>query len=135
MALVAWDSSYSVKVSKCDKDHQQLFSLLNDLHDAMLVGKGSQVVERVISELADYTKFHFEREEALLEKTNYAALAEHRAEHRTFVEKVERFQQDLKAGDMSQAIPIATFIKDWLVNHIKRTDFKYSAHLNAKGVS
>lgn len=135
MPLVAWDTSFSVRVSKCDQDHQKLFSLLNDLHDAMTVGKGSQVVERVVKELADYTKFHFEGEEALLEKTNYPDLAEHRAEHGAFVQKVRRFQQDLKDGNTAQSISIANFIKDWLVNHIKKTDRQYSAHLNRNGVS
>lgn len=27
MALITWDQSYSVKVKRCDEDHQKLFAL------------------------------------------------------------------------------------------------------------
>ena len=135
MALVTWDASYSVKVDKCDDDHKKLFSMLNSLHDAMMAGKGAQVIQPVVKELADYTKFHFAREESLMQKAKYPALGAHRTQHQEFVKKVEEFQKDLAAGKTGQAISVANFIKDWLTNHVKQTDRQYSAHLNANGVS
>lgn len=135
MALVAWDQSYSVKVQKCDDDHKKLFSMLNALHDAMKAGKGSQVVQQVVKEMADYTRFHFAREEGMLEKTNYPALAAHRAQHQEFVKKVEHFQHDLKEGRTAESVAVVDFLRDWLTHHIKQTDRQYSSHLNAHGVS
>jgi hemerythrin len=41
----------------------------------MSMGKGAKVVQQVVQELLDYTKFHFTAEEALLEKTGYPGLA------------------------------------------------------------
>lgn len=134
MALLTWDDSYSVKVAKCDEDHKKLFSLLNALHDAMKVGKGGQIVQGVVADLANYAKVHFAREESLLEKTNYPALAPHRAQHVEFVNRVASFQQDLKAGNTGQSIAVANFLTDWLIKHIKHTDRQYSAHLNGNGV-
>jgi len=135
MPLVTWDESYSVKVSKCDEDHKKLFSLLNTLHDAMKTGHGSDVIQQIVKELADYTKHHFSREEMLLRQTNYSNLDSHKVLHQTFVKQVEQFQADLKAGNMAQSIAVAEFLKDWLANHIKQADRQYSAHLNANGVS
>ena len=135
MALVTWDPSYSVKVSKCDEDHKKLFSLLNELHEAMKTGKGSQVVQQVVKDLSEYTKHHFAQEEALLRKTNYPNLIPHQAQHQKFVSKVEQFQSELKAGNLAQSIAVTEFLTDWLANHIKQTDRQYSAHLNANGVS
>ena len=134
MALVSWDQSYSVKVAKCDEDHKKLFALLNALHDAMKAGKASHAIEQTVKDLADYTKYHFSREEMLLRQTDYPELAAHQAQHQNFVKKVEDFQAELKAGDHSQSISVADFIKDWLVNHIQQTDRQYSAHLNANGI-
>jgi len=134
MALLTWDDSYSVKVAKCDEDHRKLFSLLNTLHDAMKVGKGAEILQQVVAELSHYARFHFAREESLLEKTDYPALAPHRAQHVEFVNKVANFQQDLKAGNTGQSIAVANFLTDWLIKHIKHTDREYSAHLNANGV-
>jgi len=135
MALVTWDQSYSVNVSKCDQDHKKLFSLLNALHEAMKSGKGSQVLQQVVKDLADYTKYHFSQEELLLRQTNYPNLIPHQAQHQTFVKKVEQFQSDLKAGNLAQSITVTEFLRDWLANHIKQTDRQYSAHLNANGIS
>lgn len=133
MALVTWDESYSVKVEKFDEDHRKLFAFLNKLHDAMKAGHGDQVIQGVVKEMADYTKFHFAAEEAMLQKTNYPDFPAHRAQHQIFVKKVEEIQQDLKAGKGGESIAVTTFLKDWLSNHIKQTDQKYSSHLNANG--
>jgi hemerythrin len=124
-----------VNVSKCDQDHKKLFSLLNALHEAMKSGKGSQVLQQVVKDLADYTKYHFSQEELLLRQTNYPNLIPHQAQHQTFVKKVEQFQSDLKAGNLAQSITVTEFLRDWLANHIKQTDRQYSAHLNANGIS
>jgi hemerythrin len=135
MPLVTWDMSYSVKVARCDEDHKKLFALINSLHDAMLAGKGAQVIQKVVKELADYTEFHFSAEEKLLEQAHYPDLGAHRVQHRVFVKKVQQFQQDLKTTTTGQAISVVTFLKDWLTTHIKQADQQYAAHLNSHGVS
>lgn len=134
MALVTWDPSFSVKVARCDEDHKKLFSLINTLHEAMLAGKGSEKIKQVVSELSNYTKFHFSAEEALLEKTKYGALAAHKMQHQEFVKKVEDFQKDVAAGKTANSASVLNFMKDWLTRHIKQTDQKYAEHLNANGV-
>ena len=132
MALYNWKPSYSVKVRSCDAEHIKLFALINDLHDAMQSGKGAQVIQRVVGELERYTQTHFSAEEALMAKTKYPALATHRVEHQKFVGTIAKFR---KEGITGQSIAVLTFLNDWLVNHIMRTDQRYSAHLNAHGIS
>lgn len=134
MALVTWDPSFSVKVTRCDDDHKKLFALMNTLHDAMSLGKGAKVVQQVVQELLEYTKFHFTAEEALLEQTGYPGLSAHRLQHQQFVKQIEQFQKDLEVSAVGKAVSVLTFLKDWLSKHIKQTDQKYSAHLNANGI-
>ena len=134
MAFFDWKPSYSVKVQSCDKDHQKLISLINDLYEAMKGGQGAQLVQQAVLELEQYTRFHFSSEEALMAKASYPALAAHRAEHENFVQKVSQFRKDLANGPTGQAALISMFLKDWLTNHILRTDQQYSDHLNAKGI-
>jgi len=135
VALLTWDSSYSVKVAELDDHHQKLFSLINALYDAMRVGKGRAVLGQIVTELGDYTQTHFQAEEALMEQANYPALDGHRAEHRRFIAQVSQFKKDLEAGTGGNAVAVAEFLKDWLTKHIKRLDQSYSAHLNANGIS
>jgi hemerythrin len=134
MALVTWDQSYSVSVKRLDEQHQKLFSLLNALHEAMRQGKGQAVVQDTLRGLAVYTVTHFRAEEELLRKTNFPGFAAHQAEHQKFIEKVNQFTEDLKAGRNASSISVLGFLKDWLAEHIKRTDRSYSAYLNAQGV-
>jgi len=134
MALVTWDQSYSVSVRRLDEQHQKLFALINSLHDAMRQGKGQAAVQDTVRELATYTATHFRAEEEVLRKANYPGLAAHQAEHQQYVAKVNQFAEDLKAGKNASSISVLGFLKDWLAEHIKRTDRSYSAYLNSKGV-
>lgn len=134
MALVTWDESYSVSVKRLDEQHQKLFSLLNTLHEAMRQGKGQALVQDTVRELAAYTATHFRAEEELLRKANYPGLVAHQAEHQKYVAKVNQFAEDLKAGKNASSIAVLGFLKDWLAEHIKRTDRSYAAHLTAHGM-
>ncbi|MFZ3210649.1 MAG: bacteriohemerythrin [Terriglobales bacterium] len=134
MALVTWDQSYSVSVKRLDEQHQKLFALINSLHEAMRQGKGQVVVQDTVRELAAYTATHFRAEEQLLRNANYPGLIAHQAEHQRYVAKVNQFAEDVKAGKLASSIAVLSFLKDWLAEHIKRTDGSYAAHLNAHGV-
>jgi len=133
VALLTWNSSYSVSVKSCDLEHQKLFSLINQLHDAMKIGRGRTVVADIVSNLETYTQTHFSAEEALMERAGYASLADHRVQHRLFCDQVAQFRRDLEAGT-GDAVAVVTFLKDWLAAHILKTDKMYSAHLNSRGI-
>lgn len=135
MPLIQWDSSYSVNVSRCDDDHKKLVSLINALHEAMKAGKGASVVQKIAKELADYVTFHFQAEEALMQRVNYPGLEEQRLQHRGFTRKVDEIKADVQAGRNINTAATLGFLRDWLLTHIKQMDKKYSAHLNAHGIS
>ena len=71
MALIKWTSALSVAVPEIDLQHQKLVSLINQLHESMLSGKGREVLGGVLNELIDYTKRHFADEEELMRRHNY----------------------------------------------------------------
>lgn len=134
MALLTWDQSYSVSVAKFDQQHQKLFSLINALHEAMKLGAGNVIVQNTLRELRTYTVTHFRAEEELLKKTSFPGFAAHQAEHQKFVDKVNQFTEDLEAGRITISASVLQFLKDWLTEHIQRTDRSYADHLNASGV-
>ena len=39
-----WDSTYSVKVKQFDDDHQELFRIINSLHDTLMARRGQEVL-------------------------------------------------------------------------------------------
>jgi hemerythrin family non-heme iron protein len=53
---------------------------------------------------------------------NYSDYTTHKAAHDAFVDKVKGLSVPISAD-------VVAFAKDWLVNHIKGTDFKYKGQL------
>ncbi len=134
MALVTWHSNYTVNVKEIDKQHQQLISIMNELHDGMKAGKGKEVLSRVLDELIKYTAFHFKYEEMLFDKFSYPDTAVHKRQHADLVQQVLEYKENFDSGKKILTIEVMDFLKEWLTNHIVGADKNYSSFLNGKGV-
>ncbi len=135
MALITWGSEFSVGINSIDEQHKKLVGYVNELNDAMAQGKGKDVLEKILGSLVDYTKTHFAHEERLFKAHAYPEGSTHKAKHDELTKKVIQFQKDLHDGKTVMSVEIMAFLKDWLLNHIKGTDMKYSPYLKAKGVN
>lgn len=133
MAL-KWSDAYSVEIEMIDHQHQRLFTIINELESAAVQGKAKEALGQALDGLIDYTKEHFKTEEQLFAKHGYPEAAEHKGQHDAFVEKVTDFKQRFDQGKLTMTVEIRLFLSDWLVNHIKKIDKRYSAFLLAAGV-
>jgi hemerythrin-like metal-binding protein len=134
MALFAWKEDYSVSVKRFDGEHKKLFSLLNELSDAIAKGQGRLVVRNVLQQLTAYTREHFAAEEAAMRAAAFDGLPSHVAEHRELTEKVEKFSADYSKGDTSITNEVLYFLCDWLEHHILSLDRKYGESLSRAGI-
>lgn len=132
MSYITWDESYSIGQKNVDEQHKTLVKLINELHDAMSLGKSKQVMSKVLQNLLDYTISHFSTEEKYMIKYSYQWYLPHKSEHRKFVEKVASFQKGYNEGKMVLSLDIMSFLKDWLVDHILQTDKKLGLFLQEK---
>lgn len=132
--LFNWDPKYSVNVAEIDQQHIRLFDLINDLHDAMTVGKSRDVMARILQGLIDYTDYHFSMEERYMSLYGYPEYLQHRSEHRRFVEKVLDFQRSLNDGSLSLSLDVMKFLTHWLSDHILVNDKRYGPLFNEKGL-
>lgn len=134
MALFEWKQDYSVSVKQFDGDHQKLFSLVNELNDAMAQGQGRLVIGRVLQQLLQYTRDHFAAEEAAMRDANFDGLASHAAEHRELTETVKKFAEEYSQGSTSVTIDVLYFLRDWLEHHVCQTDHEYIEPLKRCGI-
>lgn len=132
MALIQWNSSFSVNVKELDDQHQQLIKLLNELNDAMQVGKGKDVLDKIITGLIGYIRTHFATEERYFERFGYPDSQSHIAEHREFEEKVAEFKKRYDEGRLGLSIQLMKFLSSWVVDHIKNKDKGYAQFFNDK---
>lgn len=133
MAL-QWSDAYSVEIELIDRQHQKLFGVINELGAAVEQGKTKEALGRALGELISYTKEHFKTEEELFQKHGYPEAVAHKEEHDEFVHKVGDFKERFDEGKLTMTVEVRLFLTDWLVNHIKKIDKKYSAFLLAAGV-
>lgn len=135
MSLCTWNASYSVKVKRFDEDHQQLFSIVNELHEAMTNGRGNAVMQDVLAKLLRYTERHFTAEEAVMKELKYPELAAHAEQHRQFTAKVRHVAEQYKAGTIGLSLEVLGFLSQWLSQHIAGVDKRYGPFMNQKGAA
>ena len=134
MPLMTWKDEYSVKIQTIDSQHKKLIDLLNQIYDASRLGKGKEVLGKILNELVVYTKVHFTTEEDFFKKFSYPDYVLHKIEHDKLTKQVTDFQEQYEAGNATLSIEIMQFLKDWLSDHILGTDKKYVEFLHSKGL-
>jgi hemerythrin len=126
MTYMKWSDNLSVEISEIDEQHKKLIEQINALHEGMLSGQGKDVLEKIISELAAYTQYHFKTEEDYMKKFGFPEYERHKAEHDAFVAKVSDFQQAYSSGKLGLSIEVMKFLSTWVSGHIKGTDKHYT---------
>ena len=134
MALFEWTDAYSVSVLRFDTEHKKLFSLINELNDAMAEKRGRFVIVRVLQELSEYARWHFRGEESAMRRSGYPELEQHIAEHRVFTSKVAEFHAEYGENQAGIPIDVLLFLRDWLQKHILKTDHLYVECVNKAGI-
>lgn len=135
MSLVEWKEIYIVKVNEVDNQHKKLVSLVNELHDAMIIGKGKEVLNKVLNELVEYTVYHFATEEKYFDQYEYPGSDQHKKQHKELVEQVAALKAKIDSGEKVLTLDVMNFLRDWLHDHIIGSDKLFGPYLNSKGVN
>ena len=112
-----------------DREHRKLFEIIGEvnalIHNDLLHDKYDEIV-RLLDELREYTKFHFEDEEAYMQKINSPMLEAQKRAHQAFVDKLMSIDLDkLEEIDDNQQEylhELIEFLGGWLINHILKMD-------------
>jgi methyl-accepting chemotaxis protein len=108
-----------------DDQHAELFVKCNELHEAMLKGRGKERIQQILDDLADYTKMHFEYEITEIKKAGWggAALAAHLTLHDKLLSQVTEMIGKFKRNpDTVDSNEVLNFLRNWLDKHIKEED-------------
>lgn len=134
MELFKWSENLSVGIDTIDRQHQKLVSLVNELHAAMSKGKGKDVLGYILEELINYTQYHFAHEEKLFDRYGFPGASAHRKEHEQLVEEVKKLHEKFTKGNLMLSMEVLYFLKNWVTNHIEKTDKQYGPYFREKGV-
>jgi hemerythrin-like metal-binding protein len=129
--MPTWNPGLATGNATIDTQHQELFSRADDLIDAMLQGKASDEIARLVGFLRDYCRDHFALEEKLMERAAYPLAAGHAQAHRYFEQRFHELERALAAKGPNAKIVLEfkDLVRGWLVNHIGAVDAKLAAFL------
>nr|AQV13713.1 hemerythrin [Oenone fulgida]AQV13716.1 hemerythrin [Oligochaeta sp. EP-2017] len=110
-----WSTDFQVFYKTLDDEHKGLFEGIfacNEKRDSA----------DALNTLRDRVGTHFKTEEDAMDAAGYPCEG-HKQKHKDFVEKLAGLSGTLSDETIHYAM-------DWLVNHIKGTDFHYKGKLN-----
>lgn len=129
VSLVRWSNSMSVGDLHIDEQHRILIDTINQLASAE-VRNDRPLLAMIIDELVNYTVYHFEYEERVIEYAGYPDLERHRRAHRGFVKWVEELREEFTHHRRRQLDDrILGFLRDWLREHILGEDRRYRPYI------
>jgi hemerythrin len=132
MALMTWEEKYVVNINKVDEQHQEIFRLMNLLHDSLTGDRA--IIGENLNALVEVVINHFATEEKFMVETNFPDYEAHKKMHDDLVAQVAAIQEKFNAGEADLTEDITAFVRDWLYEHIPNTDKQYGPYLNENGI-
>jgi len=128
--MIEWKDDYLLGIEKIDEQHKRLFEIAGEIYSLMknqLITDKYDGIVSLISELKDYTVFHFTYEQEYLQSIGYRKYFTHKVEHDDFVEKINNVDMEKIDLDHEQyLLELMDFMVEWIANHILETDRAYT---------
>ncbi|AUC62028.1 hemerythrin [Cyanobacterium sp. HL-69] len=134
MSIAFWREEYITGENVIDQQHQYLFKLINQLHNAMMEGHGKEVINNTLARLVEYTIKHFDAEEKFMIDYNYPDYAIHKEKHEMLKNDVITLQKELLEHQQFITAKVSRFLTDWLIHHIKGEDLKMIHYIKEKKI-
>ncbi len=132
MTRIQWGLDYFTGLPEVDRQHEELFALINRLHDANV--DHPEILNQTFEDLRDYVHEHFAVEEQLMVEANIDAAdyARHRAAHAAFAKRLSDLWHAHCDGDENAAEELLAFLNAWLTEHILQTDRKMALEIHRR---
>ncbi len=121
-----WSDQYATGHADIDMQHKQIFTMLQQFHDAFRGGMNSMLVLSKVKELQVYVVDHFALEEKEMEpyKDKLELYAEHIQHHTLLIQTVGVFTERFNTEGVGIAKEMYEVLGMWLDTHIKDMDIK-----------
>ncbi|HAR33721.1 MAG TPA: chemotaxis protein [Desulfobacter sp.] len=123
--IIEWDKKYSVDVPELDECQKQLMDMFNTLIEMKTSKADAKDVANLITEINDFSKIFFSKEEKLLGSKGYPDLDTHSRAHRRFIKKALGLRREIAEDVDHLAIEDIVELRNWLITHFEFTDIMF----------
>jgi hemerythrin-like metal-binding protein len=134
MTKLVLEDDMKVNIGKFNDQHVQWIDLTNQLVDIIERGDSLDEVEIILGKLLEFAIFHFKEEEDLLDSNDYPYLDFHKLEHQLYISKIKEYMKIIRNNSSFSSLDLDSFMKSWVISHIKQADKGYSNYLTEKGI-
>jgi HAD superfamily hydrolase (TIGR01509 family) len=125
MVHIQWKERYNIGYKEIDAQHKVLLDLLNELIDLAGGSGHPDQITNIFHRLYEYVVTHFSTEERYMRICKYPRLAEHEAQHASFIQKMIELNNAFDPEDPHLLDETLDFIKNWYIDHILKSDLDY----------
>jgi len=123
--MVEWKDDYSVGVAEIDKQHQDLFNMVNKLESFInhKIGHGPEV-DALMGFLKAYTQSHFTYEEMCMRTRMCPAKKKNEKAHEYFQNFFGEFmvEYQFQGSNLEMLERLHKILEEWLISHIMKID-------------
>ncbi len=120
--LMEWSAALATEHHLIDEQHQQMITLLNDLHSTLTQTGQSDELPRQLEALCDFTMEHFATEERLMAHLNYPHLERHRIQHDRLAAQAQELNHRCQCGQQLLCSDVTEQLREWMLDHFLGED-------------
>ena len=125
MERFEWTEDLGVDIREIDDLQKKMFALFNALLDLKQNDAEAKECANMISEINEYAKYYFQREEEILRENKYPELELHSGEHQVFTKHTISMRRVVSEDKDNLTYENIRELRDWLTDHIKEHDLLY----------
>lgn len=125
-----WISGYR----SVDNEHRLQLNLIGAIRQAVAEGRPKSEIDEIIDRLIDFTREHFDSEDALMRLFQYPHADNHADEHERTLQQLEELGAAHRSGRVTLTLDRVDMLSDWIRQHILTTDDALGRYLVRLGV-
>ncbi|CAB1245387.1 bacteriohemerythrin [Clostridium sp. MT-14] len=123
-----WKDEYSCGIKRIDDEHKKLFEIGNSIYELATNKNRVDYFDEIlnsIDDLKEYTVYHFEDEEKIMDMYEYPGYREQKKVHDKFIEKIQNVDlEEIDENQQEAVLKLLDFVYNWITNHIIGMDLK-----------
>ena len=118
MTIITWSDELKRGLGFQDKDHEEAVELMNALQEC-----SDEELPALFEQLFTHTQAHLERENELMARIDFFAIAMHQGEHNRVLAEMQDFKEKLNTGDIAAVRHyVQETVPHWFLDHLNTMD-------------